>query len=155
MNETERPETTANATIAKFGGPASQIGATAHWVVLLRPAQITLGSLVVAARSSATAFGALVPEAHADLAVATRRVEAMLRAAVDYQHINWLMLMMVDPHVHFHVLPRYEGERHLAGLSLPDAAWPGAPDLKAAIRPAPEQSERLRAALAGYWAETA
>ena len=48
-----------NATIRKFGYPASLIGETAHWVVLLRPAQVTLGSLIIAAKSDATGFGAL------------------------------------------------------------------------------------------------
>ena len=38
-----------NPTIEKFGYPGTLIGETAHWVVLLRPAQVTLGSLVVAA----------------------------------------------------------------------------------------------------------
>ena len=42
------------------------------------------------------------------------------------------MLMMVDPHVHFHVIPRYEGPRTFAGLEFVDAGWPGPPDLKSA-----------------------
>src|SRR5690606_24257005 len=40
-----------NATIAKFGHPATLIAEYAHWVVLLRPAQPTLGALVLAAKS--------------------------------------------------------------------------------------------------------
>ena len=44
------------------------------------------------------------------------------------------MLMMVDPHVHFHVIPRYEGSRTAAGLTIADAGWPGQPDLGSAIK---------------------
>ena len=43
------------------------------------------------------------------------------------------MLMMVDPHVHFHVIPRYDGSRSFGGMSFPDRAWPGPPDLKSAV----------------------
>ena len=43
------------------------------------------------------------------------------------------MLMMVDPHVHFHVFPRYAGSRDLDGLTFADAGWPGPPDLKSAV----------------------
>ena len=122
-----------NETIVKFGWPASLIAEFAHWVVLLRPAQPTLGSLVLAAKSDATAFGDLPAEAHAELKTVTGAIEAALRAAVGYQKINYLMLMMVDPHVHFHVLPRYEGEHSGGGLTVRDAGWPGQPDLGAAV----------------------
>ena len=122
-----------NETIVKFGWPASLIAEFAHWVVLLRPAQPTLGSLVLAAKSDATAFGDLPAEAHAELKIVTGAIEAALQAAVGYQKINYLMLMMVDPHVHFHVLPRYEGERSGGGLTVRDAGWPGQPDLGAAV----------------------
>ena len=122
-----------NETIVKFGWPASLIAEFAHWVVLLGPAQPTLGSLVLAAKSDATAFGDLPAEAHAELKTVTGAIEAALRAAVGYQKINYLMLMMVDPHVHFHVLPRYEGERSGGGLTVRDAGWPGQPDLGAAV----------------------
>ncbi len=56
-----------NETIRKFGYPATLIREYAHWIVLLRPAQPTLGSLVLAAKSDATAFAALEPLAFAEL----------------------------------------------------------------------------------------
>ncbi|SEQ88001.1 HIT family protein [Sphingobium sp. YR768] len=123
-----------NATIEKFGHPATLIAEFEHWVVLLRPAQPTLGSLVLAARSDATAFGDLPAEAHAELKTVTATIEAALTGAVSYSKINYLMLMMVDPHVHFHVIPRYEGERSAAGVTVTDAGWPGQPDLGQAVK---------------------
>lgn len=135
-----------NETIRKFGHPATLIAEYEHWVVLLRPAQPTLGALVLAAKSDATAFGNLSAEAHAELKTATAAIEAALMQAVGYAKINYLMLMMVDPHVHFHVLPRYEGERSGAGLTVPDAGWPGQPDLGQAVK----LDEAQIAALAGW-----
>ena len=48
-----------NPTIEKFGYPATLLKELDHWLVLLRPAQVTLGSLVLAAKSDATAYGGL------------------------------------------------------------------------------------------------
>jgi diadenosine tetraphosphate (Ap4A) HIT family hydrolase len=119
-----------NETMRKFGYPATLVREYDHWVVLLRPAQVTLGSLVLAAKSDATAFGALPAAAHAELARITAEVEATLAAEVGYQRINYLMLMMVDPHVHFHIFPRYEDSRSISGIVVDDIGWPGPPDLK-------------------------
>jgi diadenosine tetraphosphate (Ap4A) HIT family hydrolase len=122
-----------NETIEKFGYPATLIKEYDHWVVLLRPAQVTAGSVVLAAKSDATAYGDLPVEAFTELARVVADIEAMLRAAVRYEKINYLMLMMVDPDVHFHVFPRYDGVRSLAGMSFGDSGWPGPPNLKSAI----------------------
>ncbi|CAM5498686.1 HIT family protein [Sphingobium scionense] len=140
-----------NATIEKFGWPATLVAEFDHWVVLLRPAQPTLGSLVLAAKSEATAFGDLPREAHAELKTVTAAIEAALTRAVGYAKINYLMLMMVDPHVHFHVIPRYEGERSAAGLTIVDAGWPGQPDLGSAVKIDSEADTALRDWLKGHF----
>ena len=123
----------ANETMLRFGYPDSLVREYDHWVVLLRPAQVTLGSLVLAAKDGATAFGDLPSGAHAELASLTKEIEATLRTEIGYEKINYLMLMMVDPHVHFHVFPRYEGEKSLGETSLSDVGWPGPPDLKSGV----------------------
>ena len=118
-----------NATIAKFGYPATRVAETEHWLILLRPQAVTLGSLVLAAKSDATSYGALPLAAFADQAVAVARVEAALRAFVSPDKVNYLMLMMVDPHVHFHVIPRYSGSRMFDEAEFADQGWPGMPDM--------------------------
>jgi len=122
-----------NVTIAKFGHPATLIAEYEHWVVLLRPAQPTLASLVLAAKSGATAFGDLPAQAHAELKPITATIEKALAGFVDYAKINYLMLMMADPHVHFHVIPRYDGVREWQGHRFADAGWPKVPDLNQAV----------------------
>ncbi len=131
--------TSMNATIEKFGYPATLLKEWDHWLLLLRPAQPTLGSCILAAKSDATAFGDLEPAAHAELATITKEVESTLHRAVDYAKINYLMLMMVDPHVHFHVIPRYEGGRAFEGVDYVDAGWPAVPQLGSAVTLAPDQ----------------
>lgn len=141
-----------NDTIAKFGHPATLIAEYEHWVVLLRPAQPTLGALILAAKADATAFGDLPAEAHAELKVVTTAIEAALTQTVGYARINYLMLMMVDPHVHFHVLPRYDGERSGAGLTVADAGWPGQPDLGQAVKLGDAEVAALTGWLKPYFA---
>ncbi|MDI1295762.1 MAG: HIT family protein [bacterium] len=140
-----------NATIVKFGWPASLIAQFDHWVVLLRPAQPTLGSLILAGKSDATAFGDLDAAAHAELKTVTATIEAALGKAVSYAKINYLMLMMVDPHVHFHVIPRYDGDRSGGGVTVADAGWPGPPDLGAAVKLEGELERDLRLWIKSYF----
>jgi diadenosine tetraphosphate (Ap4A) HIT family hydrolase len=140
-----------NATAVSFGYPETQVAETAFWRVLVRPKQPTFGSLVLICKDAATAFSDISPQAFADLQVAVRGVEHMLRGVVDYQKINYLMLMMVDPDVHFHVIPRYEGERVHDGVSFPDAGWPGPPALSEAVDLGKEGAASLAARLRAAW----
>jgi diadenosine tetraphosphate (Ap4A) HIT family hydrolase len=141
----------ANETMIKFGYPGTLIREYEHWVVLLRPAQVTIGSLVLAATSHATAFGSLPAGAYAELATVTREIEATLLAEIGYDKINYLMLMMVDPNVHFHVFPRYGGARSIDGVEIGDRGWPGPPDLKSGVTLAEADLERLRARFTQQW----
>lgn len=141
-----------NATMLRFGYPDTLVANYDHWVVLLRPEQPTLGSLILAARSDAQAFGALAPQAHAELAQATADIERALAWTVSFEKINYLMLMMVDPHVHFHVIPRYSGERTFEGVSIADQGWPKAPQLAPAASFTPAQRSSFIARLKANWA---
>lgn len=140
-----------NETIIRFGHPATLIAEYEHWVVLLRPSQPTLGSLILAAKSDATAFSELPPAAFGDLQRAIGDIEPALREAIGYSKINYMMLMMADPNVHFHVIPRYEGERSALGLSVTDAGWPKVPALGEAVTLQPEQIEKLANWLRSLW----
>lgn len=141
-----------NATARKFGDPDTRIAEVGPWRVLLRPKQPTLGALVLVCMEDAQAFAGLSPEAYAALRGAVGGIEAMLRRFVAYERINYLMLMMVDPDVHFHVIPRYAGVREHGGLAYPDAGWPGPPKLDAALDTDAATREALVAELRRLWA---
>ena len=137
-----------NPTIEKFGYPATLLAEFEHWVVLLRPAQVTLGSLVLAAKSRAVAYHKLPPDAFAEQADAVGAIEAVLADFCAYERINYLMLMMVDPNVHFHVIPRYSEVRRWNGVEFVDAGWPGAPRLDAATNLDERQLQALASEIA-------
>ena len=140
-----------NETIRRFGYPASLVAEYQNWVVLLRPAQPTLGSLVLAAKSDAGAFSELEAAAFAEMGKVIADIETALRTAVNYARINYMMLMMVDPYVHFHVLPRYEGERSAAGVTVADAGWPKVPAVNEAVALGPSQVTDLVDWLRSCW----
>ncbi|HEY3696575.1 HIT family protein [Phenylobacterium sp.] len=140
-----------NATAVSFGFPDTVVGETACWLVLARPKQPTFGSLVLICKHQARAFSDIGAEAFADLRHAVSAIEAVLAKVVAYRKINYLMLMMVDPDVHFHVIPRYEGERVHEGTAFPDAGWPGPPDLAAAVDLGAAGAGRLAATLRASW----
>ena len=140
-----------NDTESKFGDPDSRIAQTARWTLLLRPKQPTLGSLVLVCREPVRAFGDVSTEGYTELGALVRRVESTLREFTAFERINWLMLMMVDPDVHFHVIPRYTGTRSFAGQAFDDAGWPGPPNLDAAVSPEAAVREALLAGLRQAW----
>jgi diadenosine tetraphosphate (Ap4A) HIT family hydrolase len=143
--------TEPNATILKFGYPDALIAEYPDWFVLLRPQQVTAGALVLAHRGGATAFSDLSPAAFAGLAQVIPDIEHNLKALVEYERINYLMLMMVDPHVHFHVIPRYGGSRTIAGLEVTDHGWPRTPDLTQFLQPAAAVLARIAQAVRTAW----
>jgi len=140
-----------NETMRKFGFPEGLSGNMDLGWSLLRRARFTWGSSVRAAKGDAQAFGALPEGAFAELARITAEVEATLAAEVDYQRINYLMLMMVDPNVHFHIIPRYEGSRIFEDQEIWDRGWPGPPDLKSAETMPEDAFARLAQRIMQRW----
>jgi diadenosine tetraphosphate (Ap4A) HIT family hydrolase len=132
-----------NPTAVKFGHPETLLAEWPHWAVLLRPAQVTIGSLVLVCRDPVQRFGAISPEAAAGLRDAVASVEAALGECLRFDKINYLMLMMVDPDVHFHVIPRYAAPRRYAGSEFSDPFWPGPPDVTRGQPLAAETQARL------------
>lgn len=63
-----------NSTLVKFGFPETLIRRYEHWCVLLRSAQVTLGSLVLGSLSEAQSFSKIPPQAFAELAGVTRHI---------------------------------------------------------------------------------
>ncbi len=120
-----------NATFETFGGAETLIADYTYWSVQARPKQATLGALVILSHSQSTAFSDLPPNAFAELSEVVEDVETTTQKIFGYSKINYLMLMMVDPHVHFHVLPRYSAPVVFEGGTYTDPGWPGQPDLGA------------------------
>lgn len=143
---------TISNTMKTFGYPETLICEYDHWVVLLRPKQATLGALVLAAKSDAKKSSDLPAAAFGELAQINSDIEAALGDFVSFEKINYLMLMMVDPEVHYHVIPRMSEERIFEGVTFPDLGWPALPNLAEAPDLAPEIFQKVQEALKARWA---
>jgi diadenosine tetraphosphate (Ap4A) HIT family hydrolase len=64
-----------------------------------------------------------------ELPIILRFIDERLRPKLAYHRLNYFRMGNVDPEMHFHLMPRYEGERTLCGITIPDRGWPKGPDL--------------------------
>jgi diadenosine tetraphosphate (Ap4A) HIT family hydrolase len=110
------------------------------WTLSVRPAQITLGSMVVSSTAGHLDFQAIEHEEAMGLTAAFADAERVAKAALGAVRINIVCLMMKDPVVHFHVLPRYDHVAERYGATWRDADWPGPPT----FGPAPTADTVLR-----------
>lgn len=98
-----------------------------HWVVLFREKQVTIGSVIIMSKHlEAQSLGTLSPEAWAQFGEVSRDVERAITTAFGAEKFNYLALMMFDPEVHFHVIPRYSKPVEFASEVFVDADWPEA-----------------------------
>lgn len=96
-----------------------------YWIVSVRPKQVTIGSLVISLKRDCPYLSEMTKEETKELSTVFNQTESLLQKTFGYDKINYLCLMMVDHHVHFHVIPRYENPSLLEGISYPDKYWPG------------------------------
>jgi len=73
----------------------------------------------------------LTPEEGADLINITKMIEATLKKAFGAEKMNYIMLMMVDFHIHYHVIPRYSKDLTFGDRIFKDLGWPKPPVLDA------------------------
>ncbi len=137
-----------NQTIKTFGYPNTLIKEYEYWVMLLRPAQITVGSLILVSKSDATHLSELSAEEWAEFSMVCREAEGLLTKTFGAEKFNYLALMMKDPNVHFHFVPRYSKPTTVNGHKYTDADWPLKTELNAIEMPE-EDFEIIKTTLRG------
>ncbi len=130
-------------TRTSFHYPDTLIKRYKHWLLLLRPKQVTVGSLVLVCDEEVTQFSQVSEPAAREYPLIVKDIETVLAKRFSYSKINYLMLMMVDPAVHFHIIPRYENGVEFLGQYFEDKDWPGPPNLSQSLALNPEQSSTL------------
>jgi diadenosine tetraphosphate (Ap4A) HIT family hydrolase len=98
-----------------------------HWKLLIRNRNQTLGNCVAITKRHLEAFSEITPEEMQEFAQVVKDVENSLKKSFSYDKINYQMLMMVDNHTHFHIIPRYSSPRKFAGREWTDDGWPKLP----------------------------
>lgn len=113
----------------KFKVDEYTVARTTSWTWSVRPLQATIGAGVLSANRYVERFSDLSAEEGADMLDMVQTIESTLAATFTYDKMNYLMLMMVDPHVHFHVIPRYGRVVEFGAQQWTDGGWPGPPSL--------------------------
>lgn len=102
---------------------------TKHWTWSLRPSQVTIGSGILSLKRECFALSNVSIEEFCDLKAMIKVIEQTLFNAFEYQKINYMMLMMLDKQLHYHVIPRYENMISFNSSKWIDTSWPSVPDL--------------------------
>jgi diadenosine tetraphosphate (Ap4A) HIT family hydrolase len=115
--------------LKKFRYPELLVKEYNDWIILCRFDHVTLGSLVLMCKDDVKEFSKISKESFAELPQIISEIELKIKELFKNDKINYLMLMMTDPVVHFHIIPRYSSDREFEGFTFKDFNWPKKPDI--------------------------
>ncbi len=118
-------------TLEKFRYPDLLVKDYKYCAALVRFTHVTLGSMVLVSKSDVESLGELSPEEWGEFSVVTSDAERALKKAFGSEKFNYLALMMSDPHVHFHLIPRYSQPVKFQDRTYTDKDWPTKTSLEA------------------------
>jgi len=104
----------------KFEAKKNLIKEYNHWILLIRNRHKTLGSCLAIAKEHHALLSELSQEEMAEYAQVVKDIERALKKAFNYEHVQHLLLMAKEKHVHFNVFPRYKENKDFAGVTFPD-----------------------------------
>ena len=126
-----------NITAQKFSIEKNLLKEYNHWFLLYRNQQVTKGSMVLIVKGDYKAFSELSIEVLKELKYVYSDIEFKLKIFLGFEKINYLALMMMDPHVHYHIFPRYLDK-------LNDRFFPFPVDLSSSIEYSNELKNKLK-----------
>ena len=110
---------------------------TKYWVILLAPDQKNLGTCVVALKRDEGDLAGLKDEEWQEFSEIVKNLESAIGSAFNSTMFNWGCLMNSsylndppNPHVHWHVIPRYREKVKFRGLIFEDPCF-GSSTMKA------------------------
>lgn len=113
----------------KFKIQELKIHSSKYWVWSLRENQVTLGSSILSLKRNCMNFSDLSKAEFSDMQSIIVIIERTLKHAFNFDKINYLMLMMVDNYVHFHIFPRYSKPVVFRQKKWQDDDWPKPPKI--------------------------
>lgn len=101
-----------------------------HWLVVVRPSQVTLGDCLILIKRPVESIGDLRADEAQELPRVVAWYEKRAREAFHAERFNYIAAMMKDPYVHFHAFPRYSAEQTKYGITWKDEVWPNVIEFK-------------------------
>lgn len=103
---------------------------TKHWKVFLNPEQAYLGRCVVILKRHCGALTFMTDEEWGDFITLVKRLESACKKSLGATLFNWTCLMNKsyqnkppNPHVHWHLRPRYNKSLKLFGVTFEDTEF--------------------------------
>lgn len=93
------------------------------WTLVLNENQATLGRVFFALTRHETDIAGLTDAEVLSLWAFVRETKAALTALFAPEHFNYMFLMNLTPHVHFHIFPRYAAPCEFAGQRFADSRY--------------------------------
>ena len=110
--------------------PADLISQTNQWVVFLATDQTYLGRCIVALKRHCGDLAELKKDEWNEFTSLVKKLETTLRSSFDPLMFNWTCLMndaykekKPEPHIHWHMRPRYEHKVEVSGIVFEDAEF--------------------------------
>lgn len=122
-----------DAFLKKFDINNLTIYESKYWRWSIRPLQCTVGAGILSLIRPAETLKEITEEEGADFSKIVSVIENTLSKCYNQQKMNYIMLMMVDNHVHYHVIPRYDHAITINGIEYGDECWPKPPVLDVTI----------------------
>ena len=97
---------------------------SSSWLTVVNRNQDLLGKTFIALRRHEEDVTGLTVVEWTELRDDLRWITQRVQRAFAPEHFNYAFLMNADLHVHLHVIPRYVGERRLAGVQFADRDFP-------------------------------
>ncbi|MGI4789691.1 MAG: HIT family protein [Janthinobacterium lividum] len=112
------PDTLPNCTLCPL--TRGVILENDSWTLVLNENQATLGRVFFALNRHETDIARLTDAEVVSLWAFVRETKEALTALFAPDHFNYMFLMNLTPHVHFHIFPRYAQPREFGGLRFTD-----------------------------------
>ena len=100
-----------------------------YWTIAVRTGQVTVGSMIITLNRDCLDMTEVLPEEMAEFPVLCKWYQDRCKKLYDAEKFNYLALMMVDPFVHFHVIPRYSQTVEKYNMNWEDTGWPKLPNM--------------------------
>lgn len=113
-------------TMKKFYYPNSIVYENEFWYVLLRFEQVTFCSVILITKfEKNNLFSKLSIEEQISMFKVIQKIETVMYKNIGCDKINYLALMMIDPFIHYHIIPRYKSIMMFNKVEFSDTGYPG------------------------------
>jgi diadenosine tetraphosphate (Ap4A) HIT family hydrolase len=119
----------------------------AHWTVRVNDDQAFVGRCSFVLRRHETDLANVSDDEIQSLWRLLRKVKAAVHILFTPDHYNFVFLMNVAPHVHAHLIPRYQSLRSFEGYTFVDNAYGSHFDVAASQVLSADALERLASAI--------